>query len=295
MDLTELSDDELFDRASEAEDLCHYQEALKYWQILATRKPHAYIFKRCGVSAMKLGRLKLARDYFQQSLEKKKHASTYTLLGFMEAQLGNEEVARNHFRKALEKFPNYLELYFNLAMTYEDEPFKAIEIFQKAIAIDPDYGIAHRELGRMLAIMNELADAELHINRALELDSRDLMAYIYLGNIHWQRREPGKAEEMYQKAIELWPKSKIARRCLALLYIEEDRLSEAESLYKQSVDLEPNDAQANFHYGRFLSRIDSKAAAKIYLTRALELVKDLEETEEFQERIKAELDELDED
>jgi len=41
--------------------------------------------------------------------------------------------------------PNYEEAYYNLGLTYrEEQTAKAVELFDKAVELDPDYAMAHR-------------------------------------------------------------------------------------------------------------------------------------------------------
>jgi tetratricopeptide (TPR) repeat protein len=57
------------------------------------------------------------------------------------------------------------------------------ELFREAVEIDPEYAIAHRELGWALRRLDQYPEAERHIRRAIELDDLDEWVHIYLGNL----------------------------------------------------------------------------------------------------------------
>jgi len=74
-----------------------------------------------------------------------------------------------------------------------------------------------------------------------EIASKNLpLAYVYLGNVSFQKNEFGDAEGYYRKAMEKDPKNADAYNNLAwLYYTEKERLGEAEALALKAGELNP--------------------------------------------------------
>ena len=67
------------------------------------------------------------------------------------------------------------------------------------------------------------------------------IAYLYLGNAHFQKNEWAEAEHYYRKAIEKNPKNADAHNNLAWLYYTKgENLDHAERLAIQAIDLNPS-------------------------------------------------------
>jgi tetratricopeptide (TPR) repeat protein len=67
------------------------------------------------------------------------------------------------------------------------------------------------------------------------------IAYLYLGNAHFQKKEWGRAEACYTKAIELDPRNADAHNNLAWLYYSRgENLDDAERLALAAINLNPS-------------------------------------------------------
>lgn len=89
---------------------------------------------------------------------------------------------------------------------------EAIPLFESATTRRPDDATLRLAFGRALLRTNSLFDAEIQLNRAIELDPGDQAAAFYLGQVHEGRGEEGleDARSWYQRAIDLNPDSLIA-------------------------------------------------------------------------------------
>jgi Tfp pilus assembly protein PilF len=147
-----------------------------------------------------------------------------------------------------------------------------VELFERAVALDPEYAMAHRELGWALSREKEKdAEAEYHLRRAVELNDEDGWAHIYLGNIRWRRGDLSSAEQSFRNAIEVWPEIAIPYWCLALFYEYVGRTEDAIRLYQQGVAVDPDDVQANKMFGIYLNDQGETERARAYIERALAL------------------------
>lgn len=67
------------------------------------------------------------------------------------------------------------------------------------------------------------------------------IAYLYLGNAHFQKNELVEAEEYYKEAIKRDPKNANAYNNLAwLYYTKREKLDEAENLVLRAIELNPS-------------------------------------------------------
>lgn len=78
--------------------------------------------------------------------------------------------------------------------------------------------------------------------REYKLASKKLpLAYLYLGNVYFQKNGLDKAEKYYRKAINKAPENANAYNNLAwLYYIKRENLDEAESLALKAMELDPS-------------------------------------------------------
>jgi tetratricopeptide (TPR) repeat protein len=80
-----------------------------------------------------------------------------------------------------------------------------------------------------------------HAIKEYRLASKKLpIAYLYLGNVHFQKNEFQKAETYYKKAIKKEPNNADAHNNLAWLYYTRlENLEEAERLALKAIELNP--------------------------------------------------------
>ncbi len=69
------------------------------------------------------------------------------------------------------------------------------------------------------------------------------IAYLYIGNIYFQKKEFETAESFYKKAIEKDPRNADAHNNLAwLYYVKKENLEEAQNLASKAIELNPSKA-----------------------------------------------------
>lgn len=110
-------------------------------------------------------------------------------------QQGKHEQAKNYLEKVIAENPNDKQLYFVLATVYEQgfqNSAKAEENFQKALAIDPQYGDAVIGLGR------------IYYNQAASVQSE---ANAITGSQAEYDKANQKAQELFKKALPYFEKA----------------------------------------------------------------------------------------
>jgi tetratricopeptide (TPR) repeat protein len=226
-----------------------------------------------------LGLLYKEQSRFEEALEcltkasiDEPSADTFTVLGVIQTHLDLMNEAQASFRKAISLDANCEEAYYNLATILRDQNNdEAIRLLGKAIEIDPNYGMAHREMALLLQMSERFLESEYHLQRAIELAPSDGWSYIYLGNLLWASKRFPEAESAFRKAIEVWPDRSVSYWSLAHHLEVTGRTSEARELYQKAIEIDPSDVQANWRLANLLTETGEREMAKLCLRRLLEL------------------------
>ena len=121
------------------------------------------------------------------------------------------------FEKAIELDPNCTKAYVGLALNYvigwfsswldpAEHPLdRALEYAAMAVSLENTDSKAQMMLGHVHMNRREFEDAEVHLQRALELNSNDAEAFAYMGIQLDATGKPAEAIDCYHKAMRLNP------------------------------------------------------------------------------------------
>jgi serine/threonine protein kinase len=183
----------------------------------------------------------------------------------------------------LDAYTYYLKgrKYYNLYQREANET--AIELFKKALEIDPDYGLAYAGLGdcygqrtNKFGYSSNWVDSAIVVSeKAISLDPDLAEGYKALGLAYQELGWYTKAIEANKKAIELNPNYSPAVGNLGWVHFFRSNMEEAMVWLKKSARLSPSNAFSYFGIGIcYLHLNDTKNAEKYYI-RALELQSNL--------------------
>jgi serine/threonine-protein kinase len=125
---------------------------------------------------------------------------------------------------------------------------EAMRLFEKAIAVDPTYALAHAGLSDCYLLLAEytsarpadiLPKAKPHAYRALELDGELAEAHASLGLISIYDYDWATAEREFKRAIELRSGYATAHHWYAILLITLGRFAEARAEAERALELDP--------------------------------------------------------
>lgn len=122
---------------------------------------------------------------------------------FLEA-LGNFSEAEECFSQAARFSPNdpyvlnYLAVLYQKQQRYEE----AKSVFEKILSIDSTYIPAYDNLARVLINLGDVTRAEATLRRGLQLDPNDSLMNNNLGVIHDNRNEIAEARLHYERALQ---------------------------------------------------------------------------------------------
>ncbi len=145
-------------------------------------------------------------------------AQPYKILGEIYYTQGHYNQAIPYFRKYLEKKSNnpFVEvmkedysIYHQIGVCFVHDPDKAIIEFKKAIALRPDYALAHADLAVAYLQKGEYSRALEYALHSIDLQEQLLFGYIQAIKCYLKLNEPQKAEQLWQKVAALFPNDKI--------------------------------------------------------------------------------------
>ncbi len=181
----------------------------------------------------------------------------WNLLGASAAQINMKDEAIEAYEKALLINPNYADAYSNMGAALQDQGNldKAIEACNKALAIKPDYAEAYNNKGNALKDQGKLDEAIEEYQKALLINPNYADAY---SNIGAALQDQGKLEEsivFHKKCILLNPNHAQAYRNMGVAFKDLGKLEEAIELFNKAILQKPDYAEAHQNLGYAL--IDS--------------------------------------
>jgi TolB-like protein/Tfp pilus assembly protein PilF len=161
---------------------------------------------------------------------------------------------------------------------------EAVDLFRRAIEIDPDYALAYVGLADAFMLLGDygalgleemVASAEPALNRALELDVRLAPAYASLGAIRTKQFNFAAAEAAHLRAIELDPNYATAYHWYGdLLVSYAGRPSEAIPLLERALALDPLSPAVNVTMGQAFEGVGHFERAVEFYDRAIDMAPD---------------------
>ncbi|MCI0695466.1 protein kinase [candidate division KSB1 bacterium] len=171
-------------------------------------------------------------------------ADSYTILGTVEYGVlpAREAIpkAKAAVEKALACDDQSAEAHASLAnirYTYEWDWSGAEREFKRAIALNPNYTMAHHWYAHYLAARGRFDEAMAEIRLAQELDPLSLIVNTTVGMVFYYRRQPDQAIEQLQQALEIDPDFFAAHLQLGVFFMQQQRFDEAIAEFQKAISL----------------------------------------------------------
>lgn len=126
---------------------------------------------------------------------------------------------------------------------------KAIEHFEKAIEIFPEYADAYSSIGVLKLKMNKQAEAEEAFLKASELDASTDTAFKNLGFIYLTTQREAQAAEYLQKAVALDPQDGNSLAFLGEALYQLERYEESIEPLQKALQVNPENFRASYRLG----------------------------------------------
>jgi len=225
-----------------------------------------------------------------------KDADVYMLLSGVYRERGDEENANEQIIKFLEVEPlkserrksalNAVGLKKGVALFSENKLDEALEVFLKVEEIAPDDPVVLSNLGSLYAQMGRLEDAREQLERAVEIDPKNIRTHEHLAQVFVNQDELGlairqlgvagkyideAAKKENDKKIEALGKELIRRGRVAL---NGDDIAEANHIFESLLQYSPDNAQAHYWLGKVRIQQDKFSEGIKGMERSVKLAPD---------------------
>ena len=183
---------------------------------------------------------------------------------------GEAEKARTALEKAVELDGSIADAHCVLGLIYKgaEEIHAAAEAFQQAILADENYIEAYYELGDALLIhLGDTAQAIQILQKAVAIDANHARTRTLLGIAYFRDNLTDAAIRELQHAIKLDPTSLTARYTLGTAFLQQEAWHPAIDTFKKLIEIDPFHTKAHFSLGTAYRRIGEKEGAQKSLQR----------------------------
>ena len=143
----------------------------------------------------------------------------YNNLGDMYARYGDYQKAIEEFQKAIELKPNYGDAYHNLANVYHlmNRDDLAQENYEKALSFNPNLWQSYQNLAAIYFIQEKFDLAKEFMEKAIKINPENIDLHINMGILYSNLGDKQKAKEEFGKALQIDPQNQKAKQQLELI------------------------------------------------------------------------------
>ena len=231
-----------------------------------------------GVSALLRGQYEKAVEAYTQALESAdlsdvRRANIHNDRGVAQWRLGKTKEAVDDFNKAIELFPDYAVVYNNRGNALMDlkRPDEAVKDFDRAIDLAPAYGAAYNNRGNALLAMGRTDQAYKAFAKAVELMPDNAVPLNGRGKVNTELDRPFAAMRDLNRAILLNANYSSAYRNRASANLTLERHSSAIEDLTQAIGNGSDSAELYIARARAYARLKRYRPALNDLSKATEL------------------------
>jgi tetratricopeptide (TPR) repeat protein len=197
--------------------------------------------------------------------------------GFAFQGRGEWERAIQEFNEALRLNPDYALCYQNRGTSYamlgDDE--RAIRDYREAVRLDPGDPYAHAQLGNSYLAVGKYEAGVECLNEALRLNPHIAGFYRARGSLYQAQRKYERASEDYDNALRLNPRDPLTYMHRGHMYLRCKDWDRALNDYDQALSLRPKDAQALYERGMAKRGMGDELGAQADIAAAVALNPDV--------------------
>ena len=196
------------------------------------------------------GKLQQALSESSQMLERFPNSVVlYNISGASNAALKRFDAAIDSYQQALRIKPDYAEVHNNMGSVMKDKGDleQAIESYQQAKRIKPDYAVAHNNMAKAMKDKGDLEEAIESYKQALRIKPDYAEVHNNMGNALSIKGDLAEAIESYKKALRIKPNFAGAYNNMANAMKDKGDLEEAIESCKQALKIKPDYADAYYN------------------------------------------------
>jgi serine/threonine protein kinase/Flp pilus assembly protein TadD len=209
---TSLEAYKLFIQGRENTRKFYYEDAVPIFEKAVELDPNfasAYLF--LADSHSWLGNIKARNEAIEKAKSLSQKATDKEILWIEAAYAGyierNREKRFSIIEKIAKKYPKEKQVYYVLGVYNRTEGHfdKAVEEFNKALELDPDYGEAHNDLGYNYLLMGNFEESIEHFKKYASLNPRDANPLDSTAEAYFLMGRLDEAIAKYKEALEIKP------------------------------------------------------------------------------------------
>jgi predicted O-linked N-acetylglucosamine transferase (SPINDLY family)/4-hydroxybenzoate polyprenyltransferase len=268
-------DDKTFEHAVVFHDLGQLEKAQGLYEKLLREQPdHFGALCRFGIIQLQWGRFEKAERLLRRALKvDRKSADAQHALACALMGLGHAAEAIDHYQAAIAVRPDFPEAHNNIGYAFQvtGRHDEMMAHYQRALAIRPQYAEARNNIGNALHVLGRSEEALAHYHAAIAIRPDYAEAYWNIGNAlrALGRIEPAIAQ--YRTALKLRPNFAEAYNSLgsALHLLGEHQQAVAE--YTKALQIRPDYLDAHINLGNTLGSMERLEQAIAQYDNALSI------------------------
>ncbi len=123
--------------------------------------------------------------------------------------------------------------------TFRKQPEEALQYYQRAAEISPDYPAIWYNIGRVQSTLERYEEAERSLKRAIEVD-KEMRSYSELAGVYMKQQKDAEARETLEEGLRVHPESAHLRAVLAALTFDAGDRRRAQTLLEEAERINPN-------------------------------------------------------
>ena len=236
--------------------------------------PHAAMLQ-AALALQKQGNLKEARRKYESIIARDpRHFNALQLCGVVAIQQEAYRDAVKLIRRALALRSNDAPVLTNLGVAHHKlgQIAEALDCFDKAITVKPDFASAHHNRANLLREAKRHAEARKSYDQALALQPDNALIHANYASLLYDLHEYQAALQALDKALALRPDYHTAYFRKGEILLELNRPENARTAFENALALRPDDTQAQNLLAQALGALGRRKEADIALRRAITLM-----------------------
>ena len=145
----------------------------------------------------------------------------------------------------------------------------SINSYEKSVELNPRYSETHLNLGRSYLSLRNFTQAQNSLEKAIELDRRNYLAFYNKALLHEELGDIDGAIESYLRALRIEPNHAESNNNLGKIFLLRDEPKRASKLFDRAISFDGKHTQALINQGEALSKLGMLDEAIVHLSQAL--------------------------